>query len=170
MPGARITGVAELRIELEKVSQRFQRKVIQEASHVAALDLERHIVTALNQGPATGRVYTHYMFMKGGKLMQGRKRDTPHQASAKGEYPMTDMGVLASSISTRPAAGAPSCAAACRKTRGASIRLSSGQLVVFFKGPSHALRIATTGNRQGSFDGRRPAGRIHGRDSKCLHP
>lgn len=100
MPGARITGVAELRVELEKVSQRFQRKVIQEASHVAALDLERHIVTALNQGPATGRVYTHYMFMKGGKLMQGRKRDTPHQASAKGEYPMTDMGVLASSIST----------------------------------------------------------------------
>lgn len=84
MPGARITGVAELRIELEKVSQRFQRTVIQEASHVAALDLERHIVTALNQGPATGRL----------------RANGASRASAPGEYPMTDMGVLASSIST----------------------------------------------------------------------
>jgi phage gpG-like protein len=84
MVGARITGVADLQVEMQKIGQRFQRKVIREASHVAALDLERHIVTSLNQGPATGKMRAN-----------GKSR-----ASAPGEYPMTDMGILASSIST----------------------------------------------------------------------
>jgi len=82
--GARITGVADLQVEMQKIGQRFQRNVIREASHVAALDLERHIVTSLNQGPATGKMRAN-----------GKSR-----ASAPGEYPMTDMGILASSIST----------------------------------------------------------------------
>lgn len=84
MVGARITGVADLQVEMQKIGQRFQRKVIREASHVAAMDLERHIVTSLNQGPATGKMRAN-----------GKSR-----ASAPGEYPMTDMGILASSIST----------------------------------------------------------------------
>jgi hypothetical protein len=84
MVGARITGVADLQVEMQKIGQRFQRNVIREASHVAALDLERHIVTSLNQGPATGKM-----------RVNGKSR-----ASAPGEYPMTDMGILASSIST----------------------------------------------------------------------
>jgi phage gpG-like protein len=84
MVGARITGVADLQVEMQKISQRFQRKVIREASHVAALDLERHIVTSINQGPATGKMRAN-----------GKSR-----ASAPGEYPMADMGILASSIST----------------------------------------------------------------------
>lgn len=84
MVGARITGVADLQVEMQKIGQRFQRKVIREASHVAALDLERHIVTSLNQGPATGKMRAN-----------GKSR-----ASAPGEYPMTDIGILASSIST----------------------------------------------------------------------
>ena len=84
MVGARITGVADLQVEMQKIGQRFQRNVIREASHVAALDLERHIVTSLNQGPATGKMRAN-----------GKSR-----ASAPGEYPMTDMGILASSIST----------------------------------------------------------------------
>jgi phage gpG-like protein len=84
MVGARITGVADVQVEMQKIGQRFQRNVIREASHVAALDLERHIVTSLNQGPATGKTRAN-----------GKSR-----ASAPGEYPMTDMGILASSIST----------------------------------------------------------------------
>ena len=84
MVGARITGVADLQVEMQKIGQRFQRNVIREASHVAALDLERHIVTSLNQGPATGRL----------------RANGASRASAPGEYPMTDTGILASSIST----------------------------------------------------------------------
>jgi hypothetical protein len=84
MVGARVTGVADLQVEMQKIGQRFQRNVIREASHVAALDLERHIVTSINQGPATGKMRAN-----------GKSR-----ASAPGEYPMTDMGILASSIST----------------------------------------------------------------------
>jgi hypothetical protein len=84
MPGARITGVSELQVEMQKIGQRIKRNAIREGSHAAALDLERHIVTSLNQGPATGKTRPN-----------GKSR-----ASAPGEYPMTDMGILAASIST----------------------------------------------------------------------
>jgi len=84
MVGARITGVADLQVEMQKIGQRFQRKVIREASHVAALDLERHIVTSLNQGPATGKMRAN-----------GKSR-----ASAPGEYPITDMGIRAAPNTT----------------------------------------------------------------------
>lgn len=84
MVGARITGQDDLRRTLAGLSAKFTRQVVREASFTAAIDTERHIVTAIQQGPATGKM------RKGGKS----------RASAPGEYPMTDMGVLAASIAS----------------------------------------------------------------------
>jgi hypothetical protein len=56
------------------------------------LDTHRKAVEGIQRGPASGRIYT--------------RRGVTHQASAPGEYPMSDTGRLASSVAFElPSAG-----------------------------------------------------------------
>lgn len=74
-----IQGDKELRAELQKLSEKSEAAVM---DFVEDLTLETHAraVRGIQRGPATGRVYGN------------------HQASAPGEYPMTDTGGLAASV------------------------------------------------------------------------
>lgn len=47
--------------------------------------------------PGKGRVYTTYFYQRGGKLYAWPKRDKPHRASAPGDPPAVDEGVLRAS-------------------------------------------------------------------------
>ena len=85
------------RISVELVGEKkLQQALAQAAADVknaaeiavvgTALELRGNIVKSIARGPASGRVYEKY-----------NPRRT-HQASARGEFPMTDTGRLANSI------------------------------------------------------------------------
>lgn len=63
-----------------------------------ALDLRANIVQEISKR-GKGRTYTHFFHTnKNGKLVQGRKRNKPHIASAPGDPPATDTGRLKNNI------------------------------------------------------------------------
>lgn len=51
--------------------------------------------------PGKGRTYTTYFYQRGGKLYAWPKRDKPHRASAPGDPPAVDEGVLRASYGHR---------------------------------------------------------------------
>ena len=62
-----------------------------------AQQLRNAIVLELSSA-GTGRTYTHYYAIKGGRLVPVGKRNKPHTASAPDEAPAVDSGRLRQSI------------------------------------------------------------------------
>jgi len=79
--GLDVRGVEALRVNLQKMERDARRRLIREASHTAAVDLQARIVENINSGPATGR-----------------PRGDGSRGSAAGEYPMADTNTLASMV------------------------------------------------------------------------
>ena len=92
-----LSGEAELMRNLLRLDDRAHRE-IQDSLDDGAHMLRDDIIKDILHGPKTGRVYTHHMEMEGGKLVQGKKRSAPHQASAPGEAPASDTGHLVGNI------------------------------------------------------------------------
>jgi hypothetical protein len=78
---ADVSGVAELQANLRRMEAQARNRLIREATHTAALDLQRAVVDNIRSGPATGR-----------------PRQRGGVSSAPGEYPMQDTGVLGAMI------------------------------------------------------------------------
>jgi hypothetical protein len=76
-----VQGLQELERNIERLSRQAHNRLVREATHTAAVDLQAIIVNEIREGPATGRP---------------RKRGG--QSSAPGEYPMQDTGTLAAMI------------------------------------------------------------------------
>lgn len=62
------------------------RQVVEDVITNLTLETHQFAVTGIQSGPASGKVYQKY------------KPNRTHQASAPGQYPMTDTGRLASSV------------------------------------------------------------------------
>lgn len=77
-----VKGLDALFSDLEKLSAGGDDVVVDTINDVV-LETHANAVRGLNSGPATGRIY--------------KRGNTTHQASAPGEYPMSDTGRLASS-------------------------------------------------------------------------
>jgi HK97 gp10 family phage protein len=94
----RLEGSDQLQRQLRRLSDDLR----EEAGNVVkavGIEMRADIVKSLDDGPASGRTYTHYFYTnKNGKLVQGRKRAKPHTASAPGQPPMSDTGYLANRI------------------------------------------------------------------------
>ena len=83
---SKVTGIPELRASLAKLSREVRREVVQEATKTGAESLRSKIIRHLHQDTATGR----------------QRSSTPGDiASAQGQYPKTDNGILANSISVQ---------------------------------------------------------------------
>lgn len=80
-----IEGLEELRAAMTNLEQSFDA-AIQDAIEDTALAVRTKVISAIQSGPATGRMYQ----------LSNPKRT--HQASAPGQAPMTDTGRLAGSI------------------------------------------------------------------------
>lgn len=100
----------EFRVEIEGLKGIGQRsaeiqaavqKEIKKALYSSAQEVANEAKRSIKGGGKSGRIYTHYLFTKNGRIMIGRKRDEPHQASAPGEAPATDSGRLVNSIIAR---------------------------------------------------------------------
>lgn len=74
-----VIGESALRQRLSKIPAK-QLSVMEVALKLSALEIRNEAIRSIQQGPATGAVYGN------------------HQASAPGEKPATDTGVLVSSI------------------------------------------------------------------------
>ena len=81
----RLEGSEQLQRELRRLSDDLRREVGQVVLG-AAVEMRADIVTSIQRGPASGRVYEKY-----------NPRRT-HKASAPGQAPMSDTGRLANSI------------------------------------------------------------------------
>lgn len=86
-----ITGDEKLLAQLRKLAEQGEG-VVHELVTELTLDTHRRAVRGIQSGPASGRIYQKY-----------NPRRT-HQASAPGQYPMSDTGRLASSIQFEPPA------------------------------------------------------------------
>lgn len=84
-----VSGLSELTRQLVQLGEDAERVTVDVITDVV-LDTQQYAVDGIQRGPATGRVYEKY-----------NPRRT-HQASAPGEYPMTDTGRLASSVVAFP--------------------------------------------------------------------
>lgn len=80
-----IEGLDALRKEFTNLDRQFDIAV-QDAIEDTALEIRNKIVTAIQRGPKSGRVYEKY------------KPRRTHQASAPGQPPATDTGRLVGSI------------------------------------------------------------------------
>lgn len=80
----RIEGLEELQAEIRKFGPNVDAAVRQ-AEDSTAIAIRRRAIRSFHQGPASGKIYGP---VKG-------KRSKPHQASAEGEFPMSDTGTLA---------------------------------------------------------------------------
>ncbi len=93
-----VVNIKAVRQALQGMAQQID-VVVQDAVEDTAHEIRNEVINAIRSGPASGRVYTHYMWTDPqGRLRIGRERDKPHQASAPGEAPMTDSGALVASI------------------------------------------------------------------------
>lgn len=72
-------------------------QILQRELAIKAQRLRNSVIDELGK-PGTGRIYTHYYAMKGGRLIPVAKRNKPHQASAPGKAPVVDNGRLIQSI------------------------------------------------------------------------
>lgn len=80
-----IKGANELLKKLGKYSDDVQKDVSKEIRK-SALAIQGEAVKSIQKGPKTGRLYTTH------------NKSIPHQASAAGEAPASDTGMLAGSI------------------------------------------------------------------------
>ncbi|MFH1998718.1 MAG: hypothetical protein ABIK28_03510 [Planctomycetota bacterium] len=84
---------------------------LKEVVHAATAKLQGNIKKGIMKGTRTGRLYEwmvdlpggadpdqEWMRFPNGKVLPIKMRNKPHQASAPGEFPKTDTGILASSI------------------------------------------------------------------------
>ena len=94
---AEIEGMAALRRNLGRFSDDAVRH-LEAALDEAGEAVRDSAVRAILHGEKTGRVYTHYLEEKNGRLVAVRKRAVPHQASAPGEAPASDTGNLVANI------------------------------------------------------------------------
>jgi len=78
-----VEGLEVLRRKIDVLEKRIKRQVVQEATFAAATQVEGDIIAKIHGGPATGR-----------------PRGDGSIASAPGEYPMTDDGILAANINS----------------------------------------------------------------------
>lgn len=93
-------------INAERLAQRLRDQPYQITEALipvitrAGESVANRAIEGINNGPKTGRIYTHRFYTDA----QGRVRPLPnvtrppHQASAQGEYPAADTGILAGSI------------------------------------------------------------------------
>lgn len=79
----RVEGLAELRAAMAGLEAKIDGAV-SDAIAETALAIEADVVTRIQRGPASGRIY--------------KRRGVTHQASAPGEAPMSDTGALAGSV------------------------------------------------------------------------
>lgn len=97
-----VSGLSELIGQLSALGA-IADEVIEETVFDVATDTQAIAIAGLDGPPKTGRVYEFYYFTDAqGRLRQGEKRPSPHQASAAGEYPATDRGRLAGSVRALP--------------------------------------------------------------------
>lgn len=94
---AEVAGLRELQRNFARI-EGAARQEMADALDDGAHALRDDIVKSILHDPKTGKVYTHHMIMKGGRLVKGRERATPHQASAPGETPASDTGFLVGHI------------------------------------------------------------------------
>jgi len=107
-------GKTEFRLTVEKdlltgLGARV-RPLLAKVVRRTARDIEARAKTAIKSGPKSGRIYDRNEHQvnfttRGGKAVsftayRGKKRRKPHQASAPGEAPATDEGLLVNSIQT----------------------------------------------------------------------
>jgi hypothetical protein len=95
-------NMQEVQAALRKYGQRA-REAIGQAVQATALDVTRDITSRINRGPKTGAVYSDIFRMINGRPVpvgprSGNNLSATHQASAPGEAPATDTGVLVKSI------------------------------------------------------------------------
>lgn len=79
----RLEGLAELRTAMAGLEAKIDGAV-SDAIAETALAIKAEVVTRIQRGPATGRIY--------------KRRGVTHQASGPGEAPMSDTGALAGSV------------------------------------------------------------------------
>ena len=84
-----ITGDEKLLAQFRKLAAEGD-DVVHELVTELTLDVHRRAVRGIQRGPASGRIYQKY------------RPNRTHQASAPGEYPMSDTGRLASNIEFEP--------------------------------------------------------------------
>ena len=78
-----VTGAEDVKRALASLERKVQRSVVRDAALVAAHDTAGQIIVSINSGPATGRM----------------RADGKSRASARGEFPMADKGILTANIS-----------------------------------------------------------------------
>lgn len=88
-----LSGSQEVAEALRKYGARAEAEIAKAVTATALL-VDTDIKQRIQRGPKTGRVYTR---------AAGQNLSRTHQASAPGEAPATDTGVLASSITFRQA-------------------------------------------------------------------
>lgn len=86
----RILGTKSLMQKLRAMPEEL-RAPVRQAVQISVIKVHGDAVTALNRGPATGRIYEKY------------KPRRTHKASAPGDAPMTDTGALAALTTWRMA-------------------------------------------------------------------
>jgi hypothetical protein len=84
-----LTGDKKLRQVLDDMGEAGQTAVAEFVTD-SAIETHRAAVRGIQRGPASGRMYRKY------------NPSRLHQASAPGEYPMSDRGRLASSVQLEP--------------------------------------------------------------------
>jgi HK97 gp10 family phage protein len=93
-----ITGIKQVVNQFTAMGGRADREA-QKALEAAALIVRNDAVKSIQKGPKSGRLYVR------GVARKGRRKKTMHQASAPGQAPATDTGMLASNITFYGRAG-----------------------------------------------------------------
>jgi hypothetical protein len=96
-----VTTAGEVINDLTDEMETIGRQALEDI-HEFLYDVHNRAVTGIQSGPASGKIYQS----RSGR-MRGGESSVMHQASAPGEYPMSDLGELASGIfvDTTPTGG-----------------------------------------------------------------
>ena len=97
-----VSGADDLIKSLERLGVSAKGAMIDAITDLVT-DTQDFAVNGINDGPASGAVYDSIFRTINGRVVPvgprtGNNLSATHQASAPGEYPMTDTGRLASSI------------------------------------------------------------------------
>lgn len=93
-----LKGLKDVVGNLTAIGAKADREA-QKALEAAALIVRNDAVRSIQKGPKTGRIYER------GVAKKGRRKKVMHQASAPGQAPATDTGMLASNITFYGRAG-----------------------------------------------------------------
>lgn len=96
---SRIDGSEALSTNLKGLMSAFPN-AINKAVVKTANEVRNNAIKSISREQSMGRVYTHYFtaMLPNGALIEGKKRNKPHTASAPGDAPNTDSGTLVRSI------------------------------------------------------------------------